>query len=98
MITEDKPLGIRDLIAKWPVDAYGKRYHIGCKVLHPGFGIGTAIGVARGSDGEVCIVCNFHPDRDTFGQEAARWRTWLIHAVDGAVVEFEKGESGGKSR
>lgn len=73
-------------IAAMPEDAYGKPYRIGGKILSEKFGVGTVIGVARGSDGSVCTVCNFRAAYRANGHVTSRWRTWLVRASEGAVV------------
>lgn len=54
-----KRTGVYKYIHALPRDAYGNRYRIGGKVLSQKFGLGTVIGVARGGDGRICVVCNF---------------------------------------
>lgn len=54
-----KRIGVYKYIHALPRDAYGNRYRIGGKILSQKFGLGTVIGVARGGDGRICVVCNF---------------------------------------
>lgn len=63
-----KRTGVYKYIHALPRDAYGNRYRIGGKVLSQKFGLGTVIGVARGGDGRICVVCNF---RAAYGEAVA---------------------------
>lgn len=75
-----KRIGVYKYIHALPRDAYGNRYHIGGRILSQKFGLGTVIGVARGGDGRICVVCNF----------TSKWRTWLVPAEEGVAVEVKE--------
>lgn len=70
-------------IRELPRDAYGNRYRLGGKIASQKFGIGTVIGVARGCDGRICIVCNFRAAYRAAGHVTSKWRTWLVPAEEG---------------
>lgn len=73
-----------------PRDAYGNRYRIGGKILSQKFGLGTVIGVARGGDGRICVVCNFRAAYGEAGKFTSKWRTWLVPAEEGVAVEVKE--------
>lgn len=82
-------------------DAYGNRYRIGGKAVSQKFGLGTVIGVARGGDGRICVVCNFRAAYRDGGHIVSKWRTWLVPAEEGVAVEVTgeedaDGEGGGR--
>ena len=79
--------GVHEYIHALPRDAYGNRYRIGGKILSQKFGLGTVIGVARGSDGRICVACNFRAAYREGGVTVSKWRTWLVPAEDGVAVE-----------
>lgn len=86
---------VREYIRKFPHDAYGNRYHIGGKVVSQKFGMGTVIGVARGGDGRMCVVCNFRAAYRDGGHTVSKWRTWLVPAEEGVAVEVTGEEDAG---
>lgn len=84
-------------ICDMPKDAYGNPYRIGGKILSERFGVGTVVGVARGSDGAVCVVCNFRAAyREKNGRPVSKWRTWLVRAGEGAAVGDDAEPADGK--
>lgn len=84
---------IEGYIRELPRDAYGNRYRLGGKIASPKFGIGTVIGVARGCDGRICIVCNFRAAYRAAGHVTSKWRTWLV-PIDEGVAFQETGREG----
>lgn len=74
-------------IRELPRDAYGNRYRLGGKIASLKFGIGTVIGVARGCDGRICIVCNFRAAYRAAGHVTSKWRTWLVPAEEGVAIQ-----------
>lgn len=85
-----KRIGVYKYIHALPRDAYGNRYRIGGKILSQKFGLGTVIGVARGGDGRICVVCNFRAAYGEAGKFTSKWRTWLVPAEEGVAVEVKE--------
>lgn len=85
-----KRTGVYKYIYALPCDAYGNRYRIGGKILSQKFGMGTVIGVARGGDGRICVVCNFRAAYWEGGVAVSKWRTWLVPAEEGVAVEVKE--------
>ena len=83
-----KRIGVYKYIHALPRDAYGNRYRIGGKILSQKFGLGTVIGVARGGDGRICVVCNFRAAYGEAGKFTSKWRTWP--AEEGVAVEVKE--------
>lgn len=63
---------------------------IGGRILSQKFGLGTVIGVARGGDGRICVVCNFRAAYGEAGKFTSKWRTWLVPAEEGVAVEVKE--------
>lgn len=62
----------------------------GGRILSQKFGLGTVIGVARGGDGRICVVCNFRAAYGEAGKFTSKWRTWLVPAEEGVAVEVKE--------
>ena len=84
-----KRTGVYKYIHALPRDAYGNRYRIGGKILSQKFGLGTVIGVARGGDGRICVVCNFRAAYGAAGKCPSNWRTALVPAEEGGALEVK---------
>ena len=50
----------------------------------------SSVGVARGGDGRICVVCNFRAAYGEAGKFTSKWRTWLVPAEEGVAVEVKE--------